>query len=89
MSNQNLTLRQKINLASRDPELVMLEQHGVVSANGNITALGRRIQADLIFRGGNGDMADLVEAVLNAYRAERAVERVLEEGVEEESTDQA
>lgn len=74
-----LNIRQKINLSSRDPQLVVLEQHGIVSENGNITALGRRIQGDLLLRGESADVAGLVEAVLGVYRAEKAVENVLAE----------
>lgn len=77
-SNKNLNIRQKINLSDRDANLVVLEQHGIVSSGGNLTDLGRRIQADLVFRGGNGDMEEVVDAVLGVYRAEKAVKDILE-----------
>lgn len=61
------TIRTNINKLDRDPNLVLLEQEGIVSAFGNLTSLGRRVQADLVFRGEAGDMQTIVDAVNRVY----------------------
>jgi len=66
-----MNIRQTINALKKSADDRLLEKHGVVSEFGNITDLGRRIQADLIFEGKSGDKASLVTAV-QAVEAEEA-----------------
>lgn len=65
MSKNNI--RTAINKLDRDPNLALLEQEGIVSKFGNLTALGRRVQADLLFKGESGDMQSIVSAVNSVY----------------------
>lgn len=67
---KTLNIRQKINRLGADEGLVLLAEHGIVSEFGNLTELGRRIQSDLVFKGEDGTMEDLVAAVKAATGVE-------------------
>lgn len=71
---KNLNIRQKINNLGADPGLVLLEKYDIVSEFGNLTDLGRRIQADRIFRGEDGTVEGLVAAVKAVEEAEKPTE---------------
>lgn len=64
------TIRTKINQLDTDPDLLLLAQEGIVSEFGNLTDLGRRVQADLIFRGKDGTKQDLIDAVNRVYEVD-------------------
>ena len=45
------TIREKIREVLRSKEERLLIKHGILSENGNLTDVGRRVQADLLFEG--------------------------------------
>lgn len=69
-SNSKLNIRQRINALNNDSDDVVLYKNGVISPEGNLTDLGRRVQADLVFGGKTGSKADIVEAVKAAVAAD-------------------
>lgn len=69
---KTLNIRQVLNatVAQEVSDDLLLVQQGIVSMNGNLTALGRRVQADLVFRGQDASKAGLANAIREALEVE-------------------
>ena len=70
------TIRQMIREATLSKEDRLLRKHGVVSDQGNITAVGRRVLADILFEEYKDQIVERVSLVEEAeLKAEKKAKK--------------
>lgn len=68
MTNKKPTIRQKIASARMDEDTRILTEAGIISDKGNLTSVGRRVLADVLFEENKAEIVELVKSTLTTEK---------------------